>query len=514
MIKQKIIKNTLYSIVSYGYSAVVGFLLVPFVLKNLGINRYGIWSLITMITGYFSLIDLGIGQSFERYIAEYKAKNEKDKINYVVNSGLYFYFSLLLILSFLSLIVPKFLIKILKIPQDFNDEALFIFKWAIIYIGLSNIFTLFYNCLRGFQRMDITSKITIILTTLHALGVILFIKNNWGIKGLMVNNFLVYSIGGLISLLSIYKIFPEIKLDFLLFEKNIFKKLSKFGIKRWLTAVEEVITYQTDKFFISHFLNVGLVSIYQIGYTIPEKLANMIRTLNSAIVPASAELKAMNDKERLIKLHTYGLKIISTIAFPLMFFIIATAPLIINLWVGPGYEKSVIVLRLFSLIFLITFLSSNLTAILVGIEKPEFQMYAGIGQATLNLILTYFLIRKIGFNGVIIATLISISLSTFYLFAIYHNIFGIKMITTFKNSISIPFYGALLFSLILFFFNKTIVNSIKSLNILILFIEAVASFIIYFSFILISNWLKSLQIIYRGGLNYDKFFKSDNKNFK
>jgi O-antigen/teichoic acid export membrane protein len=494
--KEKIIKNTLYNIMSYGYSAIIGFLIVPFTLKNLGINLYGIWALVSLVTGYFSLIDFGIGQSFERYIAEFKARNDTKSLNYVINSGLLFYLILFLILLPLSFLSLKFLIKILKIPENFENEAEFIFRWAIIYIGFSNIFNLFYSCIRGFQRMDITGKITIFLTTLHALGIIFFLKNGWSVKGLMVNNFLVYSIGGLIYLFFLFKIFPEIELNFLLFEKNILKRLSKFGFKRWLTAIEEVITYQTDKFFISHFLNVSLVGIYQIGYTIPDKLANMIRLLNSAVVPASAELKAIDDKERIIKLHFLGLKYVSTVAFPLMFFIFVSAPLIINIWVGPGYEKSIIVLRLFSLIFLITLLSSNLTAILVGVEKPEFQMYAGIFQGILNLILTFLFIKWIGFIGVIIATLISISLSTFYLILIFHKIYKIYLLDTIKNSIGLPFLSALFLNFLIY-----IVNHLKNmpktsfLGLQILLLEFCFLTLIYFYLLKKMKWLEELKYL-------------------
>lgn len=483
-IKEKIVKNTLYNIVSYGYSAIVGFFLVPFVIKKLGLNRYGIWSLITMITGYFSLIDFGIGQSFERYIAEYKAKNEIENLNYVINSGLLIYLFLFFILIPLSIFSQNFLIKILKIPEELHSEAKFIFKWAIIYIGISNIFGLFYSCIRGFQRMDITGKITIFLTTLHAIGVILFLNKGWGVKGLMVNNFFVYSCGGLIYLVMVYKIFPEIRLNFLLFEKSILKRMGKFGIKRWVTSIEEVITYQTDKFFISRFLNIALVGIYQIGYTIPEKMANMIRLLNSAVVPASAELKALNDREKLIKLHIYGLKYISTVAFPLMFFTITTAPLIINVWVGPGYEKAVVVLRLFCLIFLISLLSSNLTAILVGIEKPEYQMYYSIYQSLLNLLLTFYLIKKIGFIGVIIATFISVSLGNIYLQWIFHKIFKISFLWTFKSSLYYSLKMSLGLSILLWLINwHLIVTKIFSSWILL-----ILEFFIFFSLYFILEW--------------------------
>jgi len=496
MVKEKIIRNTLYNILSYGYAAIIGFLIVPFILKNLGINLYGIWALVSLIIGYFSLIDFGIGQSFERYIAEFNAKNDTKSLNHVINSGLLFYLIILLILMPLSFPSQKFLIRILKIPQNYEKEAEFIFKWTIIYIGFSNIFNLFHSCIRGFQRMDITGKITIFLTTLHASGIILFLKSGWSIKGLMVNNFIVYSVGGLIYLFFLYKIFPEIELNFLLFEKNILKRLGKFGIKRWLTAIEEVITYQTDKFFISHFLNVSLVGIYQIGYTIPDKIANMIRLLNSAIVPVSAELKAMNDKEKIIKLHFYGLKYISTVAFPLMFFIFVSAPLIINIWVGPGYEKSIIVLRLFSLIFLITLLSSNLTAILVGVEKPEFQMYAGISQGILNLILTFLFIKWIGFIGVIIATLISISLSTFYLIFIFHKIYKIYFRDTIKKSIGLPFLSALFLNLLIY-----VANNLKNIpktffiGLRILILEFCFLCLIYFYFLKKLKWFNELKYL-------------------
>ena len=480
--KQKLIKNTLYNIISYGYSAIIGFFLVPFVIKNIGLNRYGIWSLITMITGYFSLIDFGIGQSFERYIAEYKAKNDIKNLNYVVNSGLLIYLLLFFILIPLSIISLDFLIKILKIPQEFSSEAKFIFKWAIIYIGFSNIFGLFYSCMRGFQRMDITGKVTIFLTTFHAIGVILFLKHGWGLKGLMVNNFLVYSIGGLTYIFFLNKIFPDIRLNLLLFEKAMLKRLSKFGIKRWITSIEEVITYQTDKFFISHFLNVSLVGIYQIGYTIPEKVSSMIRLLNSAVVPASAELNTMDDKEKIVKLYSVGLRYISFVTLGLFSFIIINSSLIIITWIGESYNLSSIILKLFSIAFIMISLGSIPTAIAVGIEKPEFQMVSAIIQTTMNFILTLILILKIGIIGVVIATLISVSFSTCYIFLKLNNYLKIsfkKFFTITKIHYAFLLSSTICLLLVIIKLFLPFLYATKVKNLLFLLIEFLIFVIIY-----------------------------------
>lgn len=54
---------------------VVGFVLTPFVVRQLGASQYGLYSLAIALIPYITLLDLGMGRSVTRYIAQYRAQH-------------------------------------------------------------------------------------------------------------------------------------------------------------------------------------------------------------------------------------------------------------------------------------------------------------------------------------------------------------------------------------------------------------------------------------------------------
>ena len=63
-LSQKIIRNTLFNLIRRFWAMFVALLLTPYIVSKLGTQRFGLWPLISVITGYFGLLDLGIGLSF------------------------------------------------------------------------------------------------------------------------------------------------------------------------------------------------------------------------------------------------------------------------------------------------------------------------------------------------------------------------------------------------------------------------------------------------------------------
>ncbi len=52
------------------------YVLTPFVIHRLGQEGYGIWTLITSLTGYISLLALGVPMACVRYLAQHVAERD------------------------------------------------------------------------------------------------------------------------------------------------------------------------------------------------------------------------------------------------------------------------------------------------------------------------------------------------------------------------------------------------------------------------------------------------------
>ena len=67
------------------------YVLTPFLIRSLGAEGYGTWTLITALTGYVSLMALGVPMACVRYLAGHVAERDTRKANQVIGScaGLY-----------------------------------------------------------------------------------------------------------------------------------------------------------------------------------------------------------------------------------------------------------------------------------------------------------------------------------------------------------------------------------------------------------------------------------------
>lgn len=482
-VSEKIIRNTIFNIIGRFWGILVALILTPYIIHHIGIERFGIWAIVGVITGYFGLLDFGVRDSFTKFIAEFYTKGNYKGLNQIVNTGFVFYSLLGVIIVVLALFLINPLLRLFNIPANLYNEASFVFFVGIILFTVSNALAVFGAIQSGLQRMDISNKIAIAISIPSIIGTILFLELGYGLPGLMVNNAIILGISGITSLVIAFRILPTLRLNPFLFNRKTFKMLYGFGIKRWVTHIEDIVTFQTDKLLISHFLILGLVGYYQLGYLIIGKAREIPSLLISAIVPAVSELNAGQKREKIIELYSRGTKYLLAIAFPLFFFIFTSADLIIFSWLGKNFTNTVLVIQIFAPSFLIMSLFAMGSAVAVGMGKPEFQMKAAGIQSILNIILSIILIIKIGFIGVLLATLISVTLSSTYFGVRFHNYLKLTLIDFGKRIRlgSLVFIPAIL-SIIMFIFNlgfRSILTSNRLYTLSFLASEILLFFISY-----------------------------------
>lgn len=442
-LSEKIVRNSFFNIVGYTWWALIAFFLTPYIIHHIDIVRYGIWAIVSVIVGYAGLLDLGIGMTFAKYIPEYYAKKDYHGINEIFNTGLVFYFifSLSLIICAWVLINP--MIIFFNIPNELYGETVFVFLMGILIYAISNTIGAFEGIQNGLLRMDLSNKVEIAVSIPYIVGTVYFLENGCGLPGLMVNNAIVIMLKSMSNMVIAFRLLPELKFNPGLFSRRRFKELFKYGIRAQVTRLEKITTFQTDKLLISHFLNISLVGFYQLGSLIVDKLRWLLSFLPFVLIPAASELDALEDKKRIYDLYYRGTKYLAAFAMPIFSFIFITAPLIMLTWMGEGYEKSTLVIRIFMPCYFINFLTGVASAIALGIGKPELQMRTSFVQLALNIVLSVVLILKIGFVGALIATFISLSLGSMWFIAMFHKHMKYPLYQFLKAVLSKPLIACL-----------------------------------------------------------------------
>jgi O-antigen/teichoic acid export membrane protein len=433
-IAQKIIRNTKFNALGRVWDIGIHLFLTPYIILRIGADRYGVFAIVSVLTGYFTLIDLGVGDSFLKYFSEYLAKNDNRRINEVANTGFVFY-SLIgcFILAIVFPLTGKFL-DFFSIESAMYLESLFAIRMGFIILVFSSVFGVFSYLLLGLQRMDVTNGISIALSVPHIIGAIIFLEMGFGLKGLMINNAISAFLIGFANFVFSKKLCEGLSFNPVRFyARSMLLRLIRFGYKLKVMHFAHLIIRSLDKLLIGHFLTIGLVTYYHLGSTIAYKAQTLPYIITSALLPAFGEIYFKKGKEKLIEGYLRGSKYMAILVAPFFIFIIASARNLLTLWMGPGYETSVFILRILSVGFLAYCLTWVTKPVLKTMEKHIYQMYADIIIVILNVVFSTILILKYGIKGVVFGTTIALAVGSVFLVIQFHRIVRIALFRFIKT---------------------------------------------------------------------------------
>ncbi len=437
-IQKKVTRNTFFAGIGQISIMLINFLLVPYIISKTGIERYGIWALAYSVIGFIALLDFGIGDIYTKFVAEYIAKGSMEELNRIISSG--FTFSIFIGLMFSSaLLLRSQVLGFFKFNQIYMQEAYFVLTWAIMIFIFLFVSGIFNGLLYGMQRLGVLNSIDVVSAIINALATVVFLELGYGLRGLVFSTaaYSLFSVAG--KAFYSYRLLPALKINPLKFNYDSFRKMLAYGTKLQITKIASFITMQIDKIYIGHFLNAALVGYYDVGASLARTTRRVPMILLPALLPAASELDSLDDKETLYKLFIKSSKYVSILAVPLCFFVLANSNNLIRLWMGPGYEKSVMVLCFLSVGFAINVLTGPGTSIVRGIGRPELETKYTSLLAVLNSVLSLVLVISYGLLGAILATSFSMTIcSIYFFFVLYKEVFKKPVWPFFKETLQIP----------------------------------------------------------------------------
>ena len=234
-------------------------------------------------------------------------------------------------------------------------------------------------------------------------------------------------------------------------------------------------------------------------YDLASKVCFTIRRFSlltvSAITPATSELYTISDKEFVYKLYLKGTKYLMLISLPFFAFCIIYAPFILKVWLGKEYAYSIEIIRILSIGYCINTLMGMAITVAAGIGKPELEMKYSLILVPLNVILSVFLLLKIGPIGLGIATSISFIIGSIYFLKLFHNYFN-SSIADFLKLIYKPVIACIIAGLSYFLFMQ-FKTSNRLNNFMLLFLAGVTFFGIYMIFVFMFKFIDKKELIWK-----------------
>jgi len=440
------VNNAIFNTLGWVSSLGLSFFFLPYIVAKLGVDAYGILTLVLTVIGYFAVLDLGLGNAVVKYVAEYSATEDSEKMNEVIGASV-MVLSLLgllgavAIFSIAGLLVTHFL----KIPKELVSAAYVSFCISSVGFFVTMVFSAISAIPNGLNRYDITSLTTFIMGAVTMVGTVIILYLGYGVLQVVCLNFVITLLGVLIYPLVLRRIMPTIRLKPTL-KLPVLRKVLSFGLYTFFNRVAYLLNYQADRVVMGALLGIASVTYYVVPFTLVNRVTNVTVRIGSVIFPAISELQGSDRYDTINELYLISSRIILVISTAICLPLFVFGGRFLTLWMGPDFgAKADNVMLILTVGLYINALTNVPSFVADGLGRPKLSGIAGVTAAFLNVAFLIPLTKYYGIVGAALAFLISnVAVSPLFIWYVNREVLSVSNARYLKDVYLRPMAAGLL----------------------------------------------------------------------
>ena len=409
---KSIVKNTLSNYLKQGVNVGVFLFLTPYVAYKLGIESFGLWSLMWATIGLFALFDFGYSSAVVKYVSDALGRDDWDRLGRMTATFFWVHCVLgLVLVGFGALFLP-FLDRGLDIPGALSEPAKIVFMLLAFRAALGMPMGLFSSILIGFHRQALANHIKILNTLVYALVVYIVFESNPSVEVLGLINLVTNVVANGVLIVICLSTLKGVRVAPKYFDKSLLREITGFSLYSFVIYFSSLLYTRVDAIIIQIFLSLSPVAFYNVAMQTASRAGMFCGQLNNALTPVFAELKGAGETEKIKKTFETGTKISTALAIPLLVGLLwFSGPLIQN-WMGTRFLSSIIPLQILVATTLVHSYHNVASNVLSMTGHQRYLAIVIVCGQLLNLALTLlFVVQSFGIVGVAVATLLSTTIA-------------------------------------------------------------------------------------------------------
>jgi O-antigen/teichoic acid export membrane protein len=380
-------RNTLFNLVGMVSPLVVGIIAIPFAIKSLGTDGFGILSITWVLLGYLALLDFGLSRATTKFVAEYFARKDLTALGAVIWTAVGAGFFLGVAGGTgIYLLAPYAVRHLLAVPDYLVTEAITAFRflaWALPFILVT---TSLKGVLGAAQRFDWVNLVHVPVSAMNFLIPALSRPLHLSLSGVIIAIVIVRVAASGVYFLLCSRQFPSIRTR-PRFRRGVLERLFRYG--GWITVsgvISPLLVYM-DRFLIGSFLSMEAVTYYSAPYEVISRMRIIPLAVMMTFFPEFSAI-AGKHKERTDMLFGRSVKYVFVVTGAAAILLFYFAPEILGIWLGEDFvRESTLLFRLFLAGIVFNCLASIPFTLFQGAGRPdipakfhllEFPLYLGV----------------------------------------------------------------------------------------------------------------------------------------
>ncbi len=427
--KKQLPKNSFFQVLSFISKIVVGILLVPYLLHNIGSAAYGLIPLAGVMTQYAGLIAHNITISVNRYLTIALQDGDEKEANRVFNTAFFSYLAIVFIQIPIFLMIIFHANTLFSIPIGIFKDAIILLVCSAVSYLINLIASVFGVSLYANNRIDISRSIDMIRVILNANGiVILFSIFGPALRYVGYMNVCVSVSILVINVIVGKRMAPILKISYSYYEKNKTRELMSMGAWLLVNNVGTLLFMSTDIWICNRFIGPKEAGEYAALLQVPVLIREGGGILSAVIAPMVIIYYAKKEFDKLIRISKMSVRILSLLLTLPISILIIISPHLLRLWLGDEFVSLAPLMKLMLYHLVINIGVMPLFSIQIATNNVKLPGIVALFMGILNIILSIILAKHFGYG-------------------IYGIVIAGAILLTIKNAVWTPLYAASILSL-------------------------------------------------------------------
>jgi O-antigen/teichoic acid export membrane protein len=327
-------------------SGVVSLILVPFLLKGLGAEAYGLWIAALVLSGLMGVLDVGLGTSVIREVAATLSIETRDETTRLVAAAGNAYLLIGLVGASLVMVLGVPLSASMHLSARTHQLAFAAFFLAGLTFAADQLGGFAASILRGLRRFDASNLISIVGVLLRAAGVIVLLSIGAGLVAVAAWYAVAAATTAVVGLAVVSRLGPRFRFRLGYFNWASLRAHIPFSIASQVASGLINATWSAAPLLIGVLLGSAWVVPYYIGQKFPLAVSGLTWRAGEVLFPAASEHQRAKNLPGTRDVLEVGTRWIVVLALPICTVLLIVAPTLLRAWVGEAQPDTVMVLRL------------------------------------------------------------------------------------------------------------------------------------------------------------------------
>lgn len=397
--------GVLLNYIIIGLNTLVGLLYTPYMLRCLGQNEYGLYSLVASVIAYLTILDFGFGNAIIRYTSKFKAEGKTTEqwemfgmftivysiigvLTGLVGCGLYFN-------------IDAMFDKTMSVDDLEQARGMMIF--LIINLAVTFPFSIFGSIITAYEDFIFQKVIQIIRIILCTATLVALLYCGYRAIALVVVQTIFNIITLLINFLYCrYRL--KIKIWFHQFDWTFVKEITTYSFWIFLNSIMDRIYWGTGQFVLGAVSGTVAVAIFSVAITLQQMYMQFSTSIANVLLPRITAMVASHKTEKEISdLFIYTGRLQSIVMLFILSGFIIFGRGFIHIWAGEDYSVSYIITLVFFLSLFIPLIQNVGISILQARNQMRFRSLCYVVIALVSLVCQIWLSKIYGAIGCAIA---------------------------------------------------------------------------------------------------------------